>query len=110
MQLIVEQLALKFGALDSRELATAGSIPDGALRGFVKNEGAAIADGNARLHHNLVDNLGVGLQLKVTFLVDRDEAREKSLAWDSTLVELEVAIVDRVVAQLGTDVSYFDTL
>ena len=98
MKLIVEELALNLRSLNGEELATASCISDSSRGSPVQEHGGSRSDRNSRLDHDLIDDLGVGLDLKVTFSTDADEAGQKGLTRHSEVVELQVTIVDAVVA------------
>mmetsp|Transcript_27127 Transcript_27127/g.33700 ORF Transcript_27127/g.33700 Transcript_27127/m.33700 type:complete len:217 (-) Transcript_27127:600-1250(-) len=109
VQLVVEELALLRRALDRRELAAAGSVPDGAHGCVVQNEGAACGDGDSRLHHDLINDARVRLHLELSFFVDRDKSGEEGLSRNAELVELQISIVDAIVAEFAADVTDLDT-
>ena len=109
MQLVVKKLALLVRALDRLELTPASCVPDSALSGVVNDEGTACADSNTRLDHDLVYDLRVGLQLEVSLLVDGNKARQEGLARYAEMSKLEITVVNAVVAELGTDVTNFDS-
>ena len=94
MQLVIEKLALIVTTLNGLELSAASRISDRKTGCTVKNYCSTSRDLDSGLDHNLIDDLGVCLHLEVTLLVDADEAGQKSLAWDSVVVESKVSIVD----------------
>lgn len=108
MELVVHQLALLFRALDGHELASAHSIPSRDHSRPMQDTRRSHDDLDACLDHDLVDDAWVGLHLEVTLLRDVHEAGEEGFSGHSERGKLKVAIVDRVVAELGADVADFD--
>ena len=109
LQLIVNHLALLLASVLSDELATAGCISNGQLYCISQLEAATVADCNARLNHDQVDNFRISINLKVALLCNGDESLQQCIAGDPKLGKFEISIVKTVVTKLVTAVSDFDT-
>ena len=64
--------------------------------------------GDSSLHHDLVDDLRVGLHLELTFLIDADEAGEESLARYPEMIKLQISIVNVIVAKFRADFAHLN--
>lgn len=109
LQLVVNHLALLFTSVLSDELATAGCVSYGQLHSVSQLEAATVADCNARLNHDQVDNFRISINLKVALLCNGDESLQQCIAGDSELGKFEIPVVETVVTKLVTAVSDFDT-
>ena len=109
LQLVVDHLALLFASVLSDELATAGCVSYGQLHSVSQLEAATVADCNARLNHDQVDNFRISINLKVALLCNGDESLQQCIAGDPKLGKFEIPVVKTVVTKLVTAVSDFNT-
>lgn len=109
VQLVVNQLAFFLSALQCLELASTHGISRSDHRCSKQDVGGAMAYGYTCLDHDLVDDLWVRFHLEFTSLTDVHEARKESSTFNAVLIELKIAIVNRIVAEFSADFSYFNT-
>jgi len=109
VQLVVNQLAFFLSALQCLELASTHGISRRDHRCSNQDVGGAMAYGYACLDHDLVDYLWVRFHLEFTSLTDVHEARKERPTFNAVLIDLEVAIVNGIVAEFSADFSHFNT-
>jgi len=108
--LVINQLALLTAALDRGELTTARSVAHSNDQGPHKREASAENDHHACLHHDLVDQARVALQLEGAVFFDVDEAAQHVYSWNSFVSESEPSVVHGLIADLVSHVTALDTV
>ena len=105
MELVVKNFALLSGSLHISELPAANCVSDRTLSGSLENVDGTIGDSYPRLNHNLVDHSWVADHLEFALTIDLCEAGEHCRARNSILIEHQVAIVNRVIAELSANIT-----
>ena len=108
LKLVVEEFSFHFGAFLVGELAATERVSDCDDCGPKDVEATSKHNIHPRPTHDLVEKSWVRVELEVAFFGDRREARKVRVVGYSHVRELEVAIVDAIVAQLGANVANFD--
>ena len=92
-RLVVNDLPFVLAALDCLELSAAGSVSNSDEKRSHTMERYVCYDDLSDQHHGCVQNFRVASQLKLSLLVDVNNAHQHVFAGDSNLVEGGPAIV-----------------